>query len=88
MILKNSKSVEYSSQGSHTGKLDWQIAVRRDNVITTKSQKIFGMVSDENFLMMEYNNFKDYLHRNIDQHIRMIERLYKIVLTRIFTLIM
>ena len=34
--LKKKKIVAYSSQGSHTGQLlqtDWQMAVRRENVI-------------------------------------------------------
>ena len=37
---KQIKSVAYSSQGSHTGQLDWQMAARRDNVISIKLHQV------------------------------------------------
>ena len=45
LILKIIKYVAYSSQGNHTGQLDihntdWQMAVRRDNLISITLRQI------------------------------------------------
>ena len=42
--IKKIKSVAYSSEGNHTGQLDfcdWQIAVRRDNVISITLRQVY-----------------------------------------------
>ena len=42
MEKKKNKSVAYSSQGSHTGQLDFRnwLAVRRDNVISVTLRQV------------------------------------------------
>ena len=43
--IKKIKSMAYSSRGSHTGHLDsatdWQMAVRRDNVISITVRQVY-----------------------------------------------